>query len=97
MATEQKLSDKELQSIQQIRQSNQQLLIEFGKIEISERQLEERKRQVDNQYIELKNKEKELLNSLESKYKNGTVDLDKGVYIPSEDSQKEPQIKTSFD
>lgn len=94
MTGEKKLSKEELNSIQELKQRNQQLLIEYGKLELSRKQLQQTEKELDKQYQQVKAMEEDLLNNLRSKYQNGSIDLDRGVFKPAED--KDTPV-TAFD
>lgn len=98
MSKEQKLSTEELAMIDELRRKNQNILIEFGQISISKKNLEEREKEADKKLKEIKSQEQQLVEELRKKYTNGSIDLDRGVYIPADGAQGEEETPlTAFD
>jgi hypothetical protein len=80
----QKLTEEEIKSIQEIQQSNQALVNELGSLELTKIQIENRYDELVKYYNELKEKENAFGKELSDKYGNGTIDLEKGEFVPSE-------------
>ena len=79
-----KLQETELQQLKLIQEKNQAILLEFGQIELIKLDIESR---IDNAkaYLkELREQETTLSQFLESTYGKGSIDLDKGEFIPFE-------------
>jgi hypothetical protein len=79
-----KLQETELQQLKLIQEKNQAILLEFGQIELIKLDVESR---IDNAkaYLkELREEEITLSQFLESTYGKGSIDLDKGEFIPFE-------------
>jgi hypothetical protein len=77
MAT-QVLEQEEIQSIKDLQTKREQLMADFGFIEMRIQELELQKENLINLLVEVRNSEATLSNELQSKYGNGTIDLDKG-------------------
>jgi hypothetical protein len=77
MAT-QVLEQEEIQSIKDLQTKREQLMADFGFIEMRIQELELQKENLINLLIEVRNSEATLSNELQTKYGNGTIDLDKG-------------------
>ena len=77
MAT-QVLEQEEIQSIKDLQTKREQLMADFGFIEMRIQELELQKENLINLLVEVRNSEATLSNDLQSKYGNGTIDLDKG-------------------
>lgn len=77
-----KLSQEELQQIQDIQGKNQALVSELGQIELIKLNLAERAEAAKQFLTELKQEEKELAQALEAAYGKGTINLDKGEFTP---------------
>jgi hypothetical protein len=77
MAT-QVLEQEEIQSIKDLQTKREQLMADFGFIEMRIQELELQKENLINLLVEVRNSEANLSNELQSKYGNGTIDLDKG-------------------
>ena len=77
MAT-QVLEQEEIQSIKDLQTKREQLMADFGFIEMRIQELELQKENLINLLVEIRNSEATLSNELQTKYGNGTIDLDKG-------------------
>ena len=77
------LTTEEIQQLTEVQTQAQQIALELGNLEITKLQLEKRKEEVIAFLNEFKNKEQELGKSLSDKYGNGTIDLEKGEFIPN--------------
>jgi predicted metalloenzyme YecM len=78
-----KLTQEEIQQLKQIQQQTQSLALELGNLEITKIQIENRYDELVEFYNQLKTKENEFGKILSEKYGNGTIDLEKGEFIPS--------------
>jgi len=77
------LTTEEIQQLTEVQTQAQQIALELGNLEITKLQLEKRKEEVIAFLNEFKAKEQELGKSLSDKYGNGTIDLEKGEFIPT--------------
>jgi hypothetical protein len=77
-----KLTQEEIQQLSEIQQQNQSLALELGNLEITKIQIENRYDELVEFYNQLKSKEQELGKLLSDKYGNGSIDLEKGEFIP---------------
>jgi hypothetical protein len=80
-----KLTQEEMSQIETIKQESQALIQELGQIELLRLDLKSRKDNALTFLEELKNKERELAQALETAYGKGTINLDKGEFTPSEE------------
>jgi hypothetical protein len=78
-----KLTVEEIEKLQEIQQQNQALALELGNLEITKIQIENRYDELVEFHSQLKTKEQELGKELSTKYGNGTIDLEKGEFIPN--------------
>lgn len=78
-----KLTQEEIQQLQEIQQQNQSLALELGNLEIAKIQIENRYDELVEFHTQLKSKENEFGKELSTKYGNGTIDLEKGEFIPA--------------
>ena len=90
MSENKKFTQDELAKIVELRESNSQKISEFGQVELeilltNQRMdaLQDAKAKLQDEYVGLQDKEKELVKELNDKYGSGTVDLDSGEFIPS--------------
>lgn len=72
------LEQSEIQKIKELQAKRDQLMSDFGFIEMRIQELELQKENLINALIEIKNEEMALSNELQSKYGTGTINLDKG-------------------
>jgi hypothetical protein len=77
-----KLSQEELKQIQDIQNKNQAITLEFGQIELIKLTLEERVQNAKEYLAGLREEEKVLATTLEEVYGKGSIDLEKGEFIP---------------
>ena len=77
MAT-QVLEQEEIQSIKDLQTKREQLMADFGFIEMRIQELELQKENLINLLVEVRNSEATLSNELQAKYGNGNIDLAKG-------------------
>jgi len=88
-----KLEEKELKEIKSLREENSRLTVDFGRIRLEmillQAKLKEMERMDDDMEAKYKGnrtKEKKLVEKLNKKYGRGTVDIDKGMFTPIEES-----------
>ena len=88
MAT--KLTEQEIELLKDLKQKNETKMFEFGQIEIeiilAERLIEslyEKKTNLQQEFIAMQDSEQETAKTLNKKYGDGSIDLDKGEFIPS--------------
>jgi hypothetical protein len=77
------LTTEEIQQLTEVQTQAQQIALELGNLEITRLQIEKRKEEVITFLNEFKAKEQELGKSLSDKYGNGSIDLEKGEFIPA--------------
>ena len=90
MPENKKFTQDELAKIVELREENAKKISEFGQVELEilltdqrMEALQDAKQKLQNDYVELQNKEKELVKELNDKYGSGTVDLESGEFIPT--------------
>ena len=90
MSENKKFTQDELAKIVELRESNSQKISEFGQVELEilltdqrMEALQDAKAKLQEEYVGLQDKEKELVKELNDKYGSGTVDLDSGEFIPT--------------
>ena len=90
MSENKKFTQDELAKIVELRESNSQKISEFGQVELeilltNQRMdaLQDAKQKLQEEYVGLQDKEKELVKELNDKYGSGTVDLESGEFIPT--------------
>lgn len=85
-----KFTEEELKEINELREASQAKVVEFGQLRLERlltnqrlENLEQLEETADKEYIELQEKESQLVNKFNEKYGVGTVDLASGVFVPS--------------
>lgn len=85
-----KLTQEELQQIQDIQNKTQSITVELGHIELLKIQLKLRRDNAEGFLKELGQEEKVVVSALEAAYGKGSIDLEKGEFVPLvEDLQPE--------
>jgi hypothetical protein len=78
-----KLTAEELEKLQAIQQKNAAVVDELGNLELAKLQLERRRNEAISFLNELREEEQTFGKELSEKYGNGTIDLEKGEFIPT--------------
>jgi hypothetical protein len=82
-----KLTVEEVEKLQEIQQKNAAVASELGNLEITKLQVEARKAEVVEFFNKLKEEEQAFGKELSEKYGNGSIDLEKGEFIPTPSAQ----------
>ena len=82
MADPIKFTPEEIQEIQNLQQLYTAVVNQAGQVHLEEITLHERKGQVEANFEEVKRKEQELLSNLNTKYGEGSINLETGEFIP---------------
>ena len=77
------LTQEELQQLKDVQQERLILVDQFGILEYSIQDLEQQKQQLKTMLTNLKQKEIELGKTLQEKYGDGTINIEKGEFISS--------------
>jgi hypothetical protein len=72
------LEQEEIQSIKDLQTKREQLMSDFGFIEMRIQELTLQKENLINLLVDVRNSEVKLSNDLQAKYGEGTIDLAKG-------------------
>ena len=90
MSESKKFTKEELDQITELRDKNQYKINEFGQLELELLLANQRvdmlikaKEDAQKEYVELQEKEKELVQQLNEKYGAGTVDISNGEFTPA--------------
>jgi hypothetical protein len=86
-----KLTQEELQQIETVKQKSQAVVQELGQIELLKLNLKSRRENALAFLEELKQEEKALAEALEAAYGKGTIDLEKGEFMPL--AEEEVEVK----
>ena len=88
MKKEIKVTDEELNSIQGYLDIEQNLTLAIGDTEIQLVILQNQKEELLAQFQEVKNKQQDFSDKFTEKYGAGNVDVDTGIYTPSQENTK---------
>lgn len=80
MAETKKLTQEEIDALVLIQNKNKAIVEEFGKIEIIQLDLDDRRERAENFLKQLRAEEDSTARTLEDKYGKGTVNIDKGEF-----------------
>lgn len=75
------LTQEEITQLKAVQQERYSIVDKFGTIEIQFQELESTKQKLKLDYEKLKQKEEVLGKQLQSKYGDGTINLEKGEFI----------------
>ena len=78
-----KLTVEEIEKLQEIQQKNAAVATELGNLEITKLQVEARKNEILEFFNKLKEEHQTFGKELSDKYGSGTIDLEKGEFIPT--------------
>ena len=81
--TTQVLTQEEIQQIQGLQSTRDQLTIDFGYIEFQMQELELKKESLIDALIQLKNQEIQIGKEISEKYGEGSINITKGEFISS--------------
>jgi hypothetical protein len=81
------LSQEVIDQIKSIQQRNQAVEVELGQIELVKLAVKQRRAAAEQFLAELKDEEVTLGQFLQNEYGNGTIDIEQGVFVPSEPQQ----------
>ena len=90
MSEKKVLEQKEMQSIEDLRNQSTDLIFQFGQVEmeilITQNRLEElktAKTDLETQYHELQNQERQVIQDLTNKYGAGSLNIEYGEFVAS--------------
>jgi type II secretory pathway component PulJ len=90
----QKLSQEELQQIEEIQKRMQAVKTELGQLGLAELDLKNRRTNVENYLADTQDIETKLVKELEDKYGKGSIDLQNGEFIPLEEKSEKEVVPT---
>ena len=77
-----KLEVQEIHQIKEVQEITQNILKEYGSIQLSQNALNDRKKKADEAYYSILQTERQVAKELEEKYGKGSVNLEEGIFIP---------------
>jgi hypothetical protein len=88
----QKLSKEELGKIEEIQKRVQAVKVELGNVGLAEIDLKTRKANIEQYLTETQEQEATVVKELEEKYGKGSIDLQNGEFIPTEEVKEEEVV-----
>ena len=79
-----KFTDEEMKRVADIKRAYNDLTIKLGQLEIEKHVLKEQQDRLDSEYDIVRKDEVGFVKQLSEKYGVGQLDLDTGIFIPSE-------------
>lgn len=79
----QKLSQEELDTLQELQEKNRAVVFELGDIQVIRHNLQAREEAAKDFLADLKKREDEFSQTLINKYGDGTIDLKSGEFTPT--------------
>jgi len=84
-----KLTQEELEKIQELQQKNQALISELGQIELVRLSVEQRRKNAEAFLDTLRKEEEDLAKGLSDTYGAGSIDLQSGEFVPAPEAPEE--------
>lgn len=84
----QKLTQEELQSINELQQKNNAVVSELGQIELTRMAVESRRANAEAYLAELRKEEEDFGKELSDKYGTGSIDLASGEFVPAPEAEE---------
>tara|TARA_R100000152_G_C6767019_1_gene192146 strand:+ start:1455 stop:1724 length:270 start_codon:yes stop_codon:yes gene_type:complete len=79
-----KFTDEEMDKVSKIKEKYNEITVRYGQLTIEQNVLDEQKEVINSEYKAVRKQEVDFVKSLSTKYGAGKLDLDTGVFIPSE-------------
>jgi hypothetical protein len=80
-----KLTQEELDTLKTLSEKNRAVTAEFGEIELVKLQLEKRRKFAEDYLANLREEQDANGKALTEKYGNGSIDLESGEFVPTEE------------
>ena len=84
MSNEIKFTDEELKKVQDIKEQYNKLTVQLGQIELDRNLLDEQRKVLNTEYSNLRDMDMEFAKGLSNKYGVGSLNLQTGVFVPTE-------------
>jgi hypothetical protein len=81
--TQTKFTDEEMNTLRDIQKLYNDATLAFGNVYLQKKQLEDLEIGLNKEFQELKNREKSFMDSVVSKYGEGSIDPSTGVFTPA--------------
>jgi len=88
MPEEVKFTKEELTQVQNIQASYQNIQNQFGQLKLAQIRLDNQEVDLENALTSIQDEEKKFLDGITSKYGQGSLNPETGVFIPTESENK---------
>ena len=88
MPKEVKFTEEEMNQVQNIQRSYMAVQNQFGQLKMSQIKLDEQEVDLEDAYKNIQSEEKKFLDGITSKYGQGTLNPETGVFTPTESENK---------
>ena len=88
MPKEVKFTEEELKQVQNIQVSYQNVQNQFGQLKLTQIRLDEQEVELEEALKSIQSEEKKFLDGITSKYGQGTLNPETGVFTPSENKSE---------
>lgn len=78
-----KLTEEEVKTLKILKENTEKLTKEFGLIKLAQINIKAREDEATRMLDTLKKQEKEVVEVLEKKYGQGSIDIDRGTFTPA--------------
>tara|TARA_R110001592_G_scaffold51696_3_gene158828 strand:- start:8103 stop:8372 length:270 start_codon:yes stop_codon:yes gene_type:complete len=79
-----KFSQEEMEKVSKIKEKYNEITVRYGQLEIEQNVVNEQKLRITTEYEGVRKEEVDFVKTLSTKYGAGKLDLDTGVFIPTE-------------
>jgi predicted nuclease with TOPRIM domain len=79
-----KLTEEEVQQLKDLRAKDNSITFNLGQIEVRKLSIDSQKKQLEGEYVSLQQELNSLGQTLQEKYGNGNIDLEKGEFTKAE-------------
>lgn len=83
MAEPIKFTEQEIKDLRDLQAEYQKVIYSWGQIQIERKLIQTRESEIESIYTTLNQKEKVLIESLNKKYGDGTLNLEDGTFTPN--------------
>ena len=88
MSEEVKFTEEELKQVQNIQSNYQNIQTQFGQLKLTQIRLDEQEIELEEALKSIQSEEKKFLDGITSKYGQGTLNPETGVFTPSENKSE---------
>lgn len=83
MAESVKFTDQEIKDLRDLQSEYQKVIYSWGQVQIERKLIQTREEEIESLYTSLNQREKALMDALNKKYGDGTLNLENGTFTPN--------------